>query len=114
MLRAAVCSHMVGFIDQGIVHVDLEEEVVRLRQEKEQLSQELAGALEAGRRAGEVLGQRDRELSGNTRRPGYLPLIALFDMLKLTSWLICSAQGERQEAPGRAGQGPGLLEGQLL
>jgi len=58
---------MVGFIDQGIVHVDLEEEVVRLRQEKEKLGQELAGALEAGRQAGEELGQRNRELSGNNR-----------------------------------------------
>ena len=67
MLRAAVCSRVVGFVDQGIVHVDLEEEVARLRQEKEQLGQELAGALEAGRRAGEELGQRNRELSGNNR-----------------------------------------------
>jgi hypothetical protein len=58
---------VVGFVDQGIVHVDLEEEVARLRQEKEQLSQELAGALEAGRRAGEELVQRNRELSGNNR-----------------------------------------------
>jgi len=48
-------------------HVDLEEEVARLRQEKEQLGQELAGALEARRRAGEELGQRNRELSGNNR-----------------------------------------------
>jgi len=67
MLRAAVWSHVVSFVDQGVVHVDLEEEVARLRQEKEQLSQELAGALEAGRRAGEELGQRNRELSGNNR-----------------------------------------------
>jgi hypothetical protein len=44
-----------------MVHVDLEEEVARLQQEKEQLGQELAGALEASRRAGEELGQRDRE-----------------------------------------------------
>ena len=51
-----------------MIHVDLEEEVARLRQEKEQLSQELAGALESGRRAGEELGRKDRELSGNTRR----------------------------------------------
>ena len=58
---------MVSFVDQGIVPVDLEEEVARLRQEKEQLGQELAGALEAGRRAGEELGQRDRELTGNNR-----------------------------------------------
>ena len=65
MLRAAVCSRIVGFVDQGIVHVDLEEEVTRLRQEKEQLSQDLAGALEAGCRAGEELGQRNRELSGS-------------------------------------------------
>ena len=102
---------MVDFADLLIIRVDLEEEVTRLRQEKEQLSQELAGALEAGRRAGEELGQRDRELSGNTRRPRYLPLIALFGMLRLTSGLICSAQGEYQEALGRAGQGSGLLEG---
>ena len=105
-----MCSRVVCFTDQVIVHVDLEEEVARLRQEKEQLRQELAGALEAGRRAGEELGQRDREWSGITRRPRYSPLVVLFDMLSLTSSLICSAQGERQEAPGRAGQGSGLLE----
>jgi len=58
---------VVNFGDQGIVHVDLEEEVACLRQEKEQLSQELAGALEAGRRAGEELGHRNRELCGNNR-----------------------------------------------
>ena len=102
---------MVDFTDLPIVHVDLEEEVTRLRQEREQLSQELAGALEVGRRAGEELGQRDRELSGIARRHRYLSLIALVDTLRLTFCLICSAQGERQEAPGRAGQGPGLLEG---
>ena len=45
----------------------MEEEVARLRQEKEQLGQELAGALEAGRQAGEELGQRDRELPGRNR-----------------------------------------------
>jgi len=105
-----VCSCVVCLADQVMVHVDLEE-VARLRQEKEQLGQELAGALEASRRAGEELGQRDRELSGITRRPRYSPLIALFDTLSLTSSLICSAQGERQEAPGLAGQGSGLLEG---
>ena len=43
VLRAAVCSRVVSFVDQGIVPVDLEEEVARLRQEKEQLGQELAG-----------------------------------------------------------------------
>ncbi|XP_021303769.1 skin secretory protein xP2-like [Sorghum bicolor] len=42
---------------------DFEEEVARLRQEKEQLGQELAGALETGRRAGEELSNRNRELS---------------------------------------------------
>ena len=97
-----------------MVHVGLEEEVARLRQEKEQLGRELAGALEAGRRAGEELGQRDRELSGITRCPHYLPLTTLFDTPRLTSSLICSAQGEHQEAHGRSGQGSGLLEGQLL
>jgi len=40
----------------------LEEEVARLRQEKEQLGQELAGALETERRAGEELSNRNREL----------------------------------------------------
>jgi len=40
---------VVSFVDQGIVPVDLEEEVARLRQEKEQLGQEFAGALETGR-----------------------------------------------------------------
>ena len=102
---------MIRSAHQECVIVDLEEEVARLRQEKEQLSQELAGALEAGRRAGEELDRRDRELSGNTRRSRCLPLIARFDMLKLTSCLIISAQSEHQEAPGRAGQGSGLLEG---
>jgi len=58
---------VVSFGDQGIVPVDLEEEVARLRQEKEQLGQELAGAREAGRLAGEELGHRNRELSGNNR-----------------------------------------------
>ena len=48
-----------------MIHADLEEEVARLRQEKEQLSQQLAGALESGRRAEEELGRKDRELSGN-------------------------------------------------
>jgi septal ring factor EnvC (AmiA/AmiB activator) len=51
-----------------MIHVDLEEEVAHLRQEKEQLNQELAGALESGRQVGEELGRKDRELSGNTRR----------------------------------------------
>jgi len=68
VLRAALCSCVVCFVDRVMTHVDLEEEVARLRQEKEQLGQELAGALEAGRRAGEELCRRDRELSGNTRR----------------------------------------------
>jgi len=45
----------------------LEEEVARLRQEKVQLGQELAGALETGRRAGEELSSRNRELSGDNR-----------------------------------------------
>jgi hypothetical protein len=85
-----------------MIHVDLEEEVARLRQEKEQLSQELAGALESGRRAGEELGRKDRELSGNTHRLVICRLSPplFFDMPKITSCLICSAQGERQEAPG--------------
>jgi len=29
----AVCSHVVSFVDQGVVPADLEEEVARLRQE---------------------------------------------------------------------------------
>ena len=57
-----------------MIHLDLEEEVTRLRQEKEQLSQELAGALEYGRRTGEELGRKDRELSGNTHRLIICPL----------------------------------------
>ena len=114
VLRAALCSCVVYFTDRVVIHVDLEEEVARLRQEKEQLSQELASALETGRRTGEELGRKDRELSGNTRRPVICRLSPFFDMLKITSCLSFSAQGERQEAPGRAGQGPGLLEGQLL
>jgi hypothetical protein len=63
---------VVSFVDQGIVPVDLEEEVARLRQEKEQLGQELAGALETGRRAGEELSNRNRELSGNNRATPFL------------------------------------------
>jgi len=39
---------VVSFVDQGIVPVDLEEEVARLRQEKEQLGQELAGRWRPG------------------------------------------------------------------
>jgi len=58
---------VISFADQGSVPVDLEEEVARLRQEKEQLGQELAGALEAGHRAGEELSHKNRELSGNNR-----------------------------------------------
>ena len=92
MLRAAVCSHVVGFVDQGIVLVDLEDEVARLRQEKEQLGQELAGALEAGRRAGDELSHRDRELSGNNRAtPFFIWLLNVpFLVLELTSCLVCS------------------------
>ena len=56
------------FANLGIIRPDMEEEVARLRQEKEQLSQELTRALEAGRRAGEELSRKDRELSGNTHR----------------------------------------------
>ena len=76
-LRAALCSCVVGFVDQVMIHVGLEEEVARLRQEKEQLGRELAGALEASRRAGQELGQRDRELSGIARCLCYLLLTAL-------------------------------------
>jgi len=42
----------------------LEEEVARLRQEKEKLDQERVGALEAGRRANEELRNKSQELSG--------------------------------------------------
>jgi len=45
----------------------LEEEVARLRQEKEKLDQERASALEAGRRAGEELSNKNRELTGKDR-----------------------------------------------
>lgn len=85
-----------------MVHTDLEEEVARLRQEKEQLSQQLAGALESGRRAGEELGRKDRELSGNGCRlvSCCLSPLCLFSMSKITPCFVCSAQGERQEAPG--------------
>jgi regulator of replication initiation timing len=62
--RQLFVAALVDFANQRIIHVGLEEEVARLRQEKEQLGQELAGALETGRRAGEELGQRNRELSG--------------------------------------------------
>jgi len=47
----------------------LEEEVARLRQEKEKLDQELAGALETGRRAGEELSNKSREVTGKNRMP---------------------------------------------
>jgi len=47
----------------------LEEEVARLRQEKEKLDQELAGALETGRRAGAELSYKNRELTGKNRVP---------------------------------------------
>jgi len=88
---------VVSFADQGSVPVDLEEEVACLQQEKEQLGQELAGALEAGRRAGEELSHRNRELSGNNRAAPLLFFIWLlnvpFLVLELTSCLVCSAQG---------------------
>jgi len=44
----------------------LEEEVARLRQEKEQLDQERAGALEAGRQANEELKNRSQEFAGRS------------------------------------------------
>ena len=84
-------SCVVCFTDQVMVHVGLEEEVARLRQEKEQLGRELAGALDASRRAGQELGQRDRELSGIARCLRFWPLNVLFDAPRLTSSLICSA-----------------------
>ena len=67
---------MVSFVDQGIVPVDLEEEVARLWQEKGQLGQELAGELEAVRRAGEELSHRNQELSGNNRAALFFYLVA--------------------------------------
>ena len=86
MLRAPTCICVVCFADQVMIYLDLEEEVTRLRQEKEQLSQELAGALESGRRTAEELGRKDRELSGNTHRLVICPLSPhlSFDMLKIT------------------------------
>jgi len=45
----------------------LEEEVARLRREKEKLDQELAGALETARRGGEELSNKSWELSGEIR-----------------------------------------------
>ena len=113
VLRAAVCSRVVSFVDLGIVPVDFEEEVARLRQEKEQLGQELAGALETGRRAGEELSNRNRELSGNNRATTFFIWLLHIPFLVLTSCLVCSAQGEYQEAFRRSGQGSGLLEDQL-
>ena len=101
---------MVSFADQGIVPVELEEEVARLRQEKEQIGQDLAEALEAGRRAGEELSHRNRELSSNNRAAPFFIWLLNVPLLELTSCLVCSAQGEYQEELRRAGQGPGLLE----
>ena len=102
---------MIRSADQESVLVELEEEVACLRQEKEQLDRELAGALEAGRRTGEELGQRNRELSGNNRAAPFIWLLNVpFIVLKLTFCLICSAEGEYQEALRRADQGSGLLE----
>ena len=111
MLRAAVCRRVVCFADQVMIHIDLEEEVARLRQEQEQLGQELAGALEARRRAGEELSHRNRELSSNNRAdPLFWMLNVPCIVPKLFSCLVCSAQGEYQEALRRAGLGSGLLE----
>jgi len=45
----------------------LEEEIAHLRQVKERLDQELARALETGRRAGKELSNKNRELSGESR-----------------------------------------------
>jgi hypothetical protein len=50
-----------------IVSVDLEEEIERLRGERERLDQERTGALEAGRQAGEELRNKSRELAGESR-----------------------------------------------
>jgi len=69
------------FADLGIIRADMEEEVARLREEKEQLSQELAGALEAGRRVEEELNRKDRELSGNTHRLRYSSFTALLFLI---------------------------------
>jgi len=69
----------------------LEEEVARLRQEKERLDQERAGALEAGRRAGEELSSKSQELSGEN--PDTLFNVP-FLVCILTSCLVHSAQSE--------------------
>jgi len=92
-----------------------EEEVARLQQEKEQLGQELAGALEAGHRAGEEPGHRNEELSGNNlAAPFFIWLLNVpFIVLELTFCLVCSAQSKYQKALRRADQGSGLLEDKL-
>jgi len=87
---------------------------VCLRQEKERLDQERAGALEAGRRAGEELSNKSRELAGENHvtlsfEYSIVPIL----VCTLTSCLVHSAQSKYQEAPRRADQGLGLLEGQL-
>ena len=58
---------MVCFVDQLFLSADLEEEIERLRAESERLDQERAGALEAGRKAGEELRNKSQELAGKGR-----------------------------------------------
>jgi len=58
----------------------LEEEVARLRQEKERLDQERAGALEAGRQANEELKNRSQELSGMSHFAAFVYKTFLFSL----------------------------------
>jgi len=55
---------MLGSFDITITAVDLEEEIERLRKEKDQLNQECARMLENERKVGEELKTRNRELTG--------------------------------------------------
>jgi len=60
----------------------LEEEIACLRQEKERLDQERAGALEAGRQAGEELSNKSRELTGKNR------VTLFFDYPSFLVWCV--------------------------
>jgi len=55
------------FADISMAAIGLEEELERLRKERDQLNQERSRILESERKAGEELKARNRELTGKTR-----------------------------------------------
>jgi len=67
MIRLVVFNCVVGFDDQQSFSLGLEEEIGRLREERDRLDQERVGALETGRKAGEESKNKSRELAGKSR-----------------------------------------------